>query len=141
MSSEVRDIRSSRTPSEVDTLEVDHTDNTSRERLVIEYEGVQQVIDFPDGELRLGRGEDCDLIFTSQLTSRTHARISRSNARFFFLIDESRNGTFLKADGLGLVRIQRGERVPLIGSGLIGLGEVPRPGAEGTLRFKVFRPE
>lgn len=141
MNSEVRYLKPSRGSSEVDTLEVEHPDNTSREQLVIEYEGVQQVINFADGELVLGRGDTCDLMFTSQLTSRLHARIVRSNARFFFLIDESRNGTFLRADGLGMVRIQRGERVPLIGSGLIGLGEVPKAGSEGTLRFKVYRPE
>lgn len=141
MNSEVRDLRASHEPSETDTLDVEHPDNTSAERLVIEHGGIERIIDFADGELVLGRGDQCDLMFPSQLTSRTHARIVRSNARFFFLIDESRNGTFLRADGLGMVRIQRGERVPLIGSGLIGLGDVPTPGSEGTLRFKVYRPE
>jgi pSer/pThr/pTyr-binding forkhead associated (FHA) protein len=107
------------------------------DRLVVRVGERVRVFDFEDGELTLGRSDDCDVVVASRYTSRQHARIIRSNGRFFFLIDESRNGTHVRAEGLGDIRLHPSERVPLIGKGEIGLGRPPETGREGTVSFEI----
>jgi pSer/pThr/pTyr-binding forkhead associated (FHA) protein len=125
-----------RTPTQ--TLDAGIPSRESRgDRLVIRVGDRVRVFDFADGELSMGRSDDCDVVVASRYTSRHHARIIRSNGRFFFLIDESRNGTYLRAEGLGQIRLHATERVPLIGTGEIGLGRAPDNGAEGTITFEI----
>ena len=69
----------------------------------------------------LGRANDCDLMVKSDLSSRHHAQLVYRKGKFV-LIDQSTNGTFIKAQGGKEVYVQ-GEETPLSGSGFISLGK------------------
>ncbi len=69
----------------------------------------------------LGRAKDCDLMVKSDLSSRHHAQLVYRKGKFV-LIDQSTNGTFVKAQGGKEVYVQ-GEETPLSGSGFISLGK------------------
>ena len=69
----------------------------------------------------LGRANDCDLMVKSDLSSRHHAQLVYRKGKFV-LIDQSTNGTFVKAQGGKEVYVQ-GEETPLSGSGFISLGK------------------
>ncbi len=69
----------------------------------------------------LGRAKDCDLMVKSDLSSRHHAQLVYRKGKFV-LIDQSTNGTFVKAQGGNEVYVQ-GEETPLAGSGFISLGK------------------
>jgi pSer/pThr/pTyr-binding forkhead associated (FHA) protein len=58
---------------------------------------------------------------TSDLASRHHAQIVYRKGKFV-LIDQSTNGTFVKAQGGKEVYVQQ-EEAPLSGSGFISLGK------------------
>ncbi len=72
-------------------------------------------------EFVFGRSSECDLVVQSEFASRQHARIVFRKGKFV-LIDQSRNGTFVKSQGGKELYIQ-GEEVPLSGSGFISLGK------------------
>jgi len=69
----------------------------------------------------LGRSKDCDLMVVSDLASRHHAQLVYRKGKFV-LIDQSTNGTFVKAQGGKEVYVQQ-EEAPLSGSGFISLGK------------------
>lgn len=69
----------------------------------------------------LGRSKDCDLMVMSDLASRHHAQLVYRKGKFV-LIDQSTNGTFVKAQGGKEVYVQQ-EEAPLSGSGFISLGK------------------
>jgi len=69
----------------------------------------------------LGRSKDCDLMVISDLASRHHAQLVYRKGKFV-LIDQSTNGTFVKAQGGKEVYVQQ-EETPLSGSGFISLGK------------------
>lgn len=68
----------------------------------------------------IGRHEKNQLIVNSNMSSRLHAKIEYQRGKFL-LIDESTNGTFVKMNNEEIY-IRR-ESVPLVGNGLISLGE------------------
>ncbi|HMM75506.1 MAG TPA: FHA domain-containing protein [Gammaproteobacteria bacterium] len=83
----------------------------------------------------LGRSDGCDLIVRERRVSRFHARIELRDEQFV-LIDESRNGTWVRqADG-SEQRVS-GAAVSLSGSGLIGLGAPPDDDNPNVLRYTV----
>jgi pSer/pThr/pTyr-binding forkhead associated (FHA) protein len=109
------------------------------EVLVIGLPGAEQVLRFTSGCYTIGRGDQCDLVLDSRYTSRTHARIVRTDARFFFLEDRSRNGTYMREGNGRLVHIKPGQRIPLLGQGTIGLGWPPTSGSSSTVHYRLMR--
>jgi hypothetical protein len=81
----------------------------------------------------LGRAKDCDLMVTSDLASRHHAQIVYRKGKFV-LIDQSTNGTFVKAQGGKEVYVQQ-EEAPLVGSGFISLGKAVTVDNEHLIYF------
>lgn len=69
----------------------------------------------------IGRDDRCDLIVDSGFSSRIHARIEFRRGKFV-LVDQSTNGTYITVGDQKNVYIRR-EELPLIGVGVIGLGE------------------
>lgn len=116
-----------------------HGEDLLHEILVLGTPHGERLLRFTNGEITIGRGLECDVVINTQYTSRVHARILRSGGRFFFLEDCSRNGTFVSLRGTNAVLVRHGERVPLIGYGIIGLGVRPAMNALGTLRFSLVR--
>lgn len=100
---------------------------------------------FPDGELTfekdlesllIGRESKCTIALSAACTSRIHARITRSKSGLFYLEDCSTNGTIVLGHGSGAAILRRGQRMPLTGTGYIGLGAVPHPTAAWTVRYR-----
>jgi class 3 adenylate cyclase len=78
--------------------------------------------------VKLGRGEENDIIIPDHLASRLHARIELRRDRFV-LVDQSLNGTYVRIDGDREVCLRRDE-IPLRGSGVICLGRSTEASAE-----------
>lgn len=72
----------------------------------------------------IGRNPGSDLIVEAALVSRVHAYCVYRRGKFI-LIDQSTNGTFVKTKDGQEIYLRR-EELPLIGSGIIGLGESTR---------------
>ena len=89
--------------------------------LYLAYNDTIKEITSRSPEFVFGRAADCDLVVPSEFASRRHARLVFRKGKFV-LIDQSRNGTFIKVQGGKEIYIQ-GEEVPLSGSGFISLGK------------------
>jgi adenylate cyclase len=85
-------------------------------------------------QLSVGRVPPCEVVVTSSLVSRLHARVREEN-RVFLLEDLSTNGTFVLGDGDCQPRFLRRGEMRLPDAGLIGLGKKPENGKTHTLRF------
>jgi len=83
--------------------------------------------------LKIGRGDDNDLVVRGHLVSRLHARIEAGKHRFV-LVDESTNGSFVRTSK-GEDTYVRRDSASLKGSGLIGLGQPPEQGTVHTLEY------
>jgi class 3 adenylate cyclase len=83
--------------------------------------------------IKLGRGEENDIVVTDALASRSHARIELRRDKFV-LVDQSINGTFVQIDGERELRLRRDE-LPLRGSGRISLGRSTEAQSEESLHF------
>ena len=83
--------------------------------------------------LSIGRGDDNDMVVRGNLVSRLHARVEAGKNRFM-LVDQSTNGSFIRADAGGESYVRR-DSVPLSGSGKIGLGQPPEDGSVHTSEY------
>lgn len=81
----------------------------------------------------IGRGEDNDLVVKGNLVSRLHARIEAGKNRFM-LVDQSTNGSFVHTSK-GEDAFVRRDSLPLVGSGVIGLGRAPEPDSYHTIEY------
>ena len=91
-----------------------------QKQILLKYLG-KEVGKFTESSIiSLGRGDQCDLIVNSARVSRLHAIIEFRRGKFV-IVDQSTNGTFVKnSDGIEVYL--RREELPLVGSGVIGLG-------------------
>jgi adenylate cyclase len=100
--------------------------------LTLQYGDLRKRVD-AGSTVTLGRAETCDLIVSSPLASRMHARIEYRRGKFI-LLDQSTNGTFvLTADGKEV--FLRREELPLWGTGFFSLGEPAREGAPHRIAY------
>ena len=104
--------------------------------LKLAYAGAAVSIRRDAAEVRLGRDKANDVVVTSNLASRFHARIVPRGGHFV-LADTSSNGTFLLADGGGREIVLRREEAVLGGRGWIGLGRTASEHGDHTLRFRI----
>lgn len=93
--------------------------------LLVALEDERIRIDQSRPSIKIGRGQDCDLVVTDRFASRLHLTIRAMRTRFY-LIDHSINGTYVTLQGGGEVHVLRGE-IALERSGVLTLG---RSGAE-----------
>lgn len=84
--------------------------------------------------LTMGRGQDCDLIVPSPQASREHCRIECNHGKFIFT-DNSANGSYINHNQTELFFHQ--ERVPLLGEGLISLGEPSADNRDFLLSYRI----
>jgi len=90
-------------------------------KLVISWQGQQYEMSNSSPDLVLGRDERCTIKVVTNFASRVHAKIEYRRGKFV-LIDQSTNGTHVKTDTNEDIYIRR-EELPLIGDGIICLGE------------------
>ena len=83
--------------------------------------------------LKMGRGDENDIVVPDALASRAHARIEYRRDKFV-LVDQSINGTFVRIEGEREVCLRRDE-LPLRGSGLISLGRSTASELDKCLHF------
>lgn len=108
----------------------DHTDDRA---LVLEYGDRKLRLNAGVEDTRLGRDARCDLVVDSEMASRFHATIASRRGKFL-LRDQSTNGTWVGMQESPIVRLQR-EELPLIGTGVISLGEDVREEHMHLIRF------
>ena len=85
------------------------------------YQGENKTMTKNSQSFVLGRSSTNDLVIQAPLVSRVHAYCVYRRGKFI-LIDQSTNGSFVKAGEGGEIYLRR-EEIPLVGRGLIGLGE------------------
>jgi adenylate cyclase len=84
----------------------------------------------------LGRGENCDLVIASTLTSRLHASIEFRFGKFY-IVDHSSNGTYIRAANGDIMHITREERV-LQGTGVISPGQSFAESPAQLISYSIF---
>jgi hypothetical protein len=126
------------TPGQERTVEVElpELDRQREHRLTLKSPSGEIHFDADLAALTIGRQDDCSVMLSASCTSRVHARITRSKSGLFYLEDCSTNGTIVLGHGSGAAILRRGQRMPLTGSGYIGLGAVPHPTAAWTVRYR-----
>ena len=106
-------------PNSLDARVVTDTPKTANRRLVLWYNETPKEISTASDSLWAGRSPRCELILDNHYISRRHARITYQNG-VFALLDQSRNGTYIKEGESESYIVQ--EQAPLFGSGAISLG-------------------
>jgi len=89
--------------------------------LRLRYQGIEKLLTAETGPVTLGRDASCEILVPSTYSSRQHARIEYRRSKFV-LIDQSTNGTYVKTGNHLAVYLRR-EEAPLVGDGVISLGE------------------
>ena len=102
--------------------------------LQISYRDQQFRLDADKQRLTIGRGRNCDLVVTSQYSSRHHATVEAKRDRYM-LTDYSANGTFLVHRDNDHLFIKR-ETVQLLGEGTISLGREPSFENADLIRYR-----
>lgn len=92
----------------------------SQERLYLTHGGTQLNLSARDCPITLGRDKSCTVHLDGDVASRVHARIEFAHDKFY-LVDESRNGTYLLTPQGEEVFLHQ-ERLPLLGRGVISPG-------------------
>ncbi len=101
--------------------------------LTMYYNGNEYNIKANEPGFRIGRDENCDLSVNSGYSSRVHAHIEYRRGKFV-LVDESTNGTYVNMGKKQDIYLRR-EEVPLVGIGMIGLGESADINSKHVIRY------
>jgi class 3 adenylate cyclase len=112
-----------------------HVVNAIKKNLTIEYRG--SIIHMSLGTITstlIGRGQGCDLVIPSTHASREHCRIEYNQGKFTFS-DNSANGSYVKHNQTELFFHQ--ERIPLLGEGIISLGEPSANNSAFLLKYTI----
>lgn len=104
-------------------------------RLRVSYKQLEILLDGEHRVLSVGRSGDNELVVSTKMASRHHARLFIRDGKFV-LADESANGTYVRFDERDEMMLRREETV-LVGCGVIGLGQSPVPGEDEAIRFEV----
>ena len=123
--------RSDVTEVNLDTSRVIPGDTGS---LLVGFEGERIRIDQWRPSIRIGRGQECDLVVQDRYVSRHHLTIRAMRTRFY-LIDHSINGTYVSLDGGQETHVLRGE-IPLDRSGRISVGRRENEAAGAIITFE-----
>jgi len=101
--------------------------------LRLRYKETEKLLTAESGPITLGRDTGCDIMVPSNYSSRQHARIEFRRSKFV-LIDQSTNGTYIKNGDHPVIYLRR-EETPLVGDGVICLGEAIGSGNQHLLHF------
>jgi len=114
-----------------------HTSETPTPKIYMEltYQGQTIKLDENRPSATMGRQKHNDVVVKDSRVSRSHARIEYNRGKFT-LIDQSSNGTILRAHGEKSVLLKR-EETQLLGSGVIGLGREVTPGLKTAVHFTI----
>jgi len=85
------------------------------------YQGAEHQVFQDSKPFMMGRSSSNNLVINAPLVSRIHAYCVYRRGKFI-LIDQSTNGSFVKTEAGREIYVRR-EETPLIGCGVVGLGE------------------
>jgi adenylate cyclase len=102
--------------------------------LIAEYQGASLRLD--QGAIRIGRGQECDLIVDAPQASRCHCEI-RHTGNKCILTDASTNGTYVRQNDVEL--FFHNETVPLHQSGVISLGQSCGTDSDYLITFSIVK--
>ncbi|MCB1875841.1 MAG: FHA domain-containing protein [Chromatiales bacterium] len=103
-------------------------------KLLLSLGGKSVVLDAKNASASLGRSFDNDIVVNDSTVSRRHARVECRRDKFF-LVDESRNGTYVQPEAGRSITLRRDEML-LSGAGIITLGRpVDEAGADTQIRY------
>lgn len=112
---------------------------TSMVAIALNYDSQEKL--YTDGEMTktivIGRDENCDISIDANYASRQHVSLEFRRGKFV-LVDHSTNGTYVRFKGQGDVFIRR-EELPLMGEGLISLGEEVVEGKPALISFSILQ--
>ncbi|MBU2887328.1 adenylate/guanylate cyclase domain-containing protein [Gilvimarinus agarilyticus] len=112
------------------------TDLPVPQSLELHHDSRQQTINIDDLPLTIGRDESLVKWFADNTkVSREHCEIIYRRGKFV-LIDHSTNGTYITQEQQELVYIRR-EETPLMGSGIITLGQRPDRAGAYSISFTI----
>ena len=94
---------------------------------------MQQQLTCMHGSLTIGRDLGCDLVVTTALASRQHARCEWRRGKYI-LVDQSTNGTYVSMPNSQDIYLRR-EEVVLQGSGTISLGKTRADSDEAEIIY------
>lgn len=103
-------------------------------RLKLCYRGKEVSVGMDRKMYVIGRGRQCGLVVDALLASRSHALIEYRRNKFV-LVDQSTNGTFVKNQDGREVYLRR-EELPLMGKGIISLGQATAIDTENLIYFE-----
>jgi adenylate cyclase len=103
--------------------------------LKLVYEGETLVVE-PGGAVKLGRDKANDMVVSSALASRVHARVYARGGNFV-IADQSANGTYVMIDGNSRELTLRREEAMLGERGYIGLGGSAANHGDHVLRYRL----
>lgn len=107
-------------------------------RLILSHRGRDYEISPETRVFVIGRSPDSDLVVDSAATSRQHARIIYRTGKFV-LVDQSKNGTYVRQAGGGEVCLLSQDEFPLTTAGLIGLGQSTGTPSDDHVRYRCER--
>jgi len=105
----------------------------SNQSLHLTYKDQKKILHHRSTTFAIGRNPGNDLIVEAELVSRLHAYCVYRRGKFI-LVDQSTNGTFVQSSDAQEIYIRR-EELPLIGSGIIGLGESTKENNGQLIQF------
>jgi class 3 adenylate cyclase len=97
------------------------TQSLTTKTLILEYAGGVYQLPPTHGTIHIGRDPKNELVVSTASASRTHAVLEFNRGKYM-LKDISTNGTYITTQNHQSLYIRR-ESIPLMGTGLIGLGE------------------
>ncbi len=103
--------------------------------LELTYQGQTIKLDENRPSATLGRQKHNDVVVNDSRVSRSHARIEYNRGKFT-LVDQSSNGTLMRAQGKKTILLKR-EETQLLGTGVIGLGREVTPESKVAVHFSI----
>ncbi len=109
----------------------------SPSHLFLTYGDQRLLVNEENPEVVLGRSVTANLTVNEKLASRQHVKVTCRRGKFY-IIDQSTNGTYFKADG-GQETFVRREELPLSGCGQISLGRAFSEAPSEIVRYEIDR--
>ena len=107
-------------------------------RMVLRFQTKEIELHQASPSLKMGRGDDNDVVVPDTQSSRLHAKIELRRERFY-VTDQSLNGTYVYVEGEEEVCL-RHEVFLLRGSGVISLGRPTEKAEEFRITFAIEEP-
>ena len=119
------------------TVMLDDSFDAQAFKCSLELKCGDQILEVDDSRpiTTLGRQPHNDLVVASNRVSRSHARIEYRRGKFVF-IDQSSNGSYVAVQGKESIHVRRDE-APLLGTGIIGLGQDVSPDAPEAIHYRI----